>query len=259
MMLSIGKLNETLEQAKDKILKRALPFLGIRSEIWGKITNPVKVRLDGLIRSMDVDEMISYKVASLSSKNHDINKSFQETINDFETEDLSKLLSSSAEPILKDIAIEFFINSRSFDSAEYRGNNIIIPQTVNLTASDLERIFNGSYENSEWGINQILNAGGIGYFFAQLYELTKPSIAQHTDLWKIFWDTLKKTRHFYPNLREKLEADGIIEFEDDDDDDDIWGYTILIKPHNKANQSVQILLRTICRFWRRYPLWKSEL
>ena len=42
-----------------------------------------------------------------------------------------------------------------------------------------------------------------------------------TDLWKIFWDTLKKTRHFYPNLREKLEADGIIEFEDDDDDDDI--------------------------------------
>tara|TARA_B110001452_G_scaffold28593_1_gene22476 strand:+ start:372 stop:500 length:129 start_codon:yes stop_codon:yes gene_type:complete len=40
-------------------------------------------------------------------------------------------------------------------------------------------------------------------------------------LWKTFWDTLIEKIHDYPNLREKLEADGIIEIEDDDDIGDI--------------------------------------
>ncbi|MEQ9208700.1 MAG: hypothetical protein RLN96_02500, partial [Pseudomonadales bacterium] len=215
-----GKLSEMLEQATDKRLKRLLPFLVRRSEIWARITDPVKVRVDGLVRAMDTDELISYRVAIAASKIDEVNSTLQDSIAKIDNEHLSRILQATASPALKDKAIEFFTNARSFDSAESRGNRIIIPHSEYFNDADLEGLFEGCYANSNWNINQILNAGGIGYFFGQLYESTKPTITRHSDLWLNFWNRIKELEFSYPELREVMERDGLLEPEKDEDEDD---------------------------------------
>ncbi|MEQ4537961.1 MAG: hypothetical protein ABN479_03360 [Billgrantia sp.] len=57
------KLSQMLSEAGDKQLKRVLPFLNRRHEEWSKIENAVKVRLEGLVASMNTDELVSYQPA----------------------------------------------------------------------------------------------------------------------------------------------------------------------------------------------------
>lgn len=206
-----SRLSKMLVEASDKRLKRLFVFLSKRNEAWGGIDNAIKIRIEGLINSMNVDELISYKITDLSTINININKHYQRSIELLKPTELTKLLSSSASPILKDHAIYLFINSRSFDSAEFNGNQIIIPHCQYLTENDIKSIFEGSYKNKNGYINQILSAGGIGLFFSQFYLKTKEVLANHADIWMTFWNNVNELGYQYPNLRELLEADGLVE------------------------------------------------
>ncbi len=213
-----GKLAEMLEQASDKKLKRFFPFLTKRTEVWSQITNPVKIRLDGLVHIMDVDEMINYRIPTLATKVAEIHTALQDSVNHLIVEDLRKLLNSTASAALKQHAISYFIDARSFDSAESRGNNVILPHAQYFTSEDLQRLFDGSYANSNWNINQILQAGGIGHFFSELYVKTKLNIQDHRERWLAFWKTVSDQGYRYPSLREKMESDQLIEAEEVEDD-----------------------------------------
>lgn len=211
------KLSQMLAEANDKLLKRAIPFLCRRPEAWSKVEVAVVLRLEGCISSMDSSEMIEYKVASLASYFPAINTAFQATIDKYESSNVSNLVQSTPSQALKAKAISIFISSRSFGSAYSNGINILVPHAPYITDQDLEVLFNGIYNNSEWKINQILNAGGINEVFSLLYQKTKENVVCHSQLWLEFVSNVSKRHHKYEELNKLLVEDGLLKAEKDDE------------------------------------------
>lgn len=207
-----SKLGQMLAEATDKQLKRVFPFLILRNDIWNKIDSAEKIRIDGLIGSMSAEELVNYKLARLSEINFDIKEKFIGVANSLESSDLSKLMSDLPSILLKEQAISLFSDSRSFDAAEFRGINMILPLCDKLEEADMKSIFSGALNNTgSFGINQILNAGSIGYFLSQLYAETKSSQINHRAVWKEFWAQLNEANFSYSSLEELMVEDGLIE------------------------------------------------
>ena len=217
-----SKLGPMLSEATDVQLKRVFPFLISRNDVWNKIDGADKVRIDGLIDSMSVDDLVKYKLGTLAEINFVIREKLLSVTDDLGSVDKSKLMSGLPTVILKRQAIELFSDSRSFDSAEYRGINIILPLSEKLDEHDLKSIFSGAIENKgSHGINQILNAGSIGGFFSQLYAETKGAQINHGEIWKEFHDQLNEINKSYQGLVDLMIEDGLLVAPVIEDDDDI--------------------------------------
>ncbi len=217
-----SKLDALLGQASDRQLKRFFPFLSRRPEAWVRIDEGIKVRVEGLLRNMEVEELINYRLAEVSVSSERLNTVFQEVLDELEVNDQEKVVAAKALPVTKDRAIEIFIDSKSFASAEHRGVNVLLPHAKYFYSEDLERIFTGALENQNWNINQILNAGGIGDFFTQLYSATKNISSDEPDLWKGFWENVVEKGFEYERLKKELENDGVIQEEAvEEEEDDI--------------------------------------
>ncbi len=216
------KLGAMLSEANDTQLKRVFPFLLSRNELWEKIATPEKIRIDGLMQSMDVDDLIKYQTPKLAEVNLQIRKELMVKIESFNNVDQAKLIASNPSQTFKNQAINIFIESLSFDSAEFRGNSLLVPMASKLDENDIKIIFRGAIENTgSYGINQILNAGSIELFFSRLYTETKSAEIAHSRLWLEFWNSLNEKGFSYESLRELLLQDELIQDEPKENDDDI--------------------------------------
>lgn len=217
-----SKLGPMLSEATDKQLKRVFPFLISRNEVWNKVDSADRVRIDGLIDSMSVDDLVKYRLGKLAEVNFNIKEKLISVVDNLKIIDRSKLMSGLPTITLKRHAIELFSDSRSFDSAEYRGVNLILPLSEKFDEYDLKSILSGAIENrGAHGINQILNAGSIGYFFSQLYRETKNSQINHDIIWNDFINELNKIKKSYQELVDLMVEDGLLAASDIEDDDDI--------------------------------------
>lgn len=215
-----GKLSQMLGNTTDKQLKRVFPFLAKRSDAWGKIEDAVRVRMDGLLFNMSVGELMDYGIIKVATTNPIINCTFQAIVEKLEVSDQTKLLSSASSQIFREHTVRLFLGSRSFDSAEYRGINIVLPNTMHLTEDDIKTILDDVFNSKKWGINQILNAGGIDHFFSQFYICTKNILSNHAIIWKEFWDKVIDEGLTYPALREQMEVDGVVEKEQEEQEEE---------------------------------------
>lgn len=99
---------------------------------------------------------------------------------------------------------------------------MILPLSRKLDEHDLMSVFSGAIENTgSHGINQILNAGSIGYFFSQLYAETKGAQINHERIWKEFHDQLNERNKSYQGLVDLMIEDGLLVAPVIEDDDDI--------------------------------------
>ncbi len=215
------KLGGMLSEANDTKLNRVFPFLRLRNELWPKVEHSERVRIEGLINSMNHEEMSKYQVTMLAEVNADIRSHVIEKMDQLDNFDQAKVIAAYPCTFLKDKAIDLFTQALSFDSAEYMGNKLLLPISDNFNDSDLQRIFTGSLENTgSYGINQILNAGGIGSFFTGLYTETKAAPLNHRVLWVNFWERVNERGFQYNSLKEKLIEDEYLAPEDHNNDDD---------------------------------------
>ena len=172
---------------------------------------------------MDAKELIKYRMTSLAGKIPYIKDHFILRIAKLEKHELLELIKFKPSPIFTSQAITLFSQSGSFDSAYSRGINIIVPHGVYLADSELELLFEEIYKNNSYGINQILNAGGIDEVFSKLYTNTKENVVKHKNIWKGFWDKVSEN-YIFADLQELLLHDSVIEeevIEETDSDDDI--------------------------------------
>ena len=211
------KLSQMLAEANDKLLKRSIPFFCNRPECWNKVEKAIIIRLEGCISNMDSTEMISYKVADLASQIPVINKAFIESINSDDFDSVTNLLKSTTSKALKNKAIEYFVSSESFASAYSNGINILIPHAKYISDRDLEELFKGIHANSQWNINQILEAGGIGEVFSILYKKTKNNVVSHSQLWIEFVENLSDKKFKYDELNSLMVEDGLLKLESEDE------------------------------------------
>ncbi|MGI1678675.1 MAG: hypothetical protein K6L75_08095 [Cellvibrionaceae bacterium] len=206
-----SKLSQMLSEATDKHLKRSIPFLVRRTQEWNRIEQAVKVRIEGLVTSMTVDELISYKVVSLAEIIQQLNNTLQEKMESIGAKDKVKLLSAEASPIFKAHAIELFVNALNFDSAEFLGKKIILPLSMHFSSDEVEQILSGACENTgAHGYNQILPAGSIDSFFAEFYSATKEFDPTYKETWVGFIERIKDKRISYDSLNTSMIADGLI-------------------------------------------------
>lgn len=213
------KLGAMLSEATDVKLKRIFPFLRLRTELWSKVEASERVRIEGLINSMDHEELSKFQVTRLAELNLDIRSHVLSKLDGLDNPDKEKIIAAHPCIFLKDLAINMFSQSLSFDSAEYRGNKLVIPLSASFDDLDLQNVLNGSLQNTgSYGINQILNAGAIGSFFSGLYVETKNAHVNHKDLWVDFWGKINKKGFSYNTLKEKLIEDNYIRPEEPEDD-----------------------------------------
>ncbi|PKG55245.1 hypothetical protein [Shewanella sp. GutDb-MelDb] len=207
-------LIKSLAASSDATLKRLLPVLSEMPELWRYVEEATQHRLEQVIENMSVKELVLYRVSSVASAIPSVEVYFQSSIDDIKWVDSSILLSGSPSVTLLEQAIEFFVKSGSFDSAYSNGVNILLKYAGFLDDEKLTEVFEGVYRNKTYGINQILNAGGIGEFFASLYSKTQVgNVSKHTALWLAFRNEVVKKGYNYPDLDGFMEADGIIKLE----------------------------------------------
>ncbi|BEH14887.1 hypothetical protein MAALD49_22550 [Marinobacter shengliensis] len=219
-----NKLVGMLSEANDTRLKRIFPFLSLRNELWSKVEHAERVRIEGLINAMSPEEISKYQVTRLVEINAEIRSQIFQKIDRLNDVEKAKVIATFPSVFFKDRSIHLFSESLSFDSAEFRGNQLILPISSTFNDKDLESVFNGAIENTgSYGINQVLNAGAIGAFFSGLYTETKAAPLNHQALWKGFWKKISDKGFSYKALREKLTDDHYIvpEVENEEDDDDI--------------------------------------
>jgi len=219
-----NKLVGMLSEANDTRLKRIFPFLSLRNELWSKVEHAERVRIEGLINAMSPEEISKYQVTRLVDINADIRNQVFEKIDRLNNVEKAKVIAGYPSVFFKDRSILLFSESLSFDSAEFRGNQLLLPISSTFNDKDLENVFNGAIDNTgSYGINQVLNAGAIGAFFSGLYTETKAAPLSHRELWKEFWEKISEKGFSYKALREKLTEDQYIdpEVENEEDDDDI--------------------------------------
>ena len=208
------KLSPMLSGASDKLLKRAYPFLERRHEAWSVIEEDIKVRMEGLLSSMSVEEVINYRVVELSENHPKIQTAFISIFKTFKVPQKTKLMSALTSSIFKEEAIDLFCHSMSYDTAEYRGNNLIAPLSALFTIEEVKQILDGACNNQgSHGYNQILNAGSIESFFIQFYKITMEKGPSNSDNWISFRNSIKKLGVTYSSLDESLSSDGYIEAE----------------------------------------------
>lgn len=206
-----NKFGIMLSTATDIQLMRVFPFL-ITRDVWGNIDDAEKVRIEGLIQSMFVDDLIKYGITKLTESNYEIKSKLIPVIQGLDNSQKYTLFSSYPSKTFKKEAIDLFADSRSFDSAELRGANILIPIAKHFNDDDFNQIFDGALTNTgSYGHNQILYAGDIGSFFTNLYQESKSCEVDYRSLWKDFREKLEVKGVDYPSLDKLLIADKIIE------------------------------------------------
>lgn len=216
-----NKLAGMLSEANDDRLKRIFPFLNLRSELWSKVEHAEKVRIEGLINAMSPEELSKYQVTKLVEIGSDIRNQIFERLDHLNNVDQAKVIAAYPSVFFKDRSIHLFSEALSFNSAEFRGNQLLLPIGSTFNDHDLERIFKGAIENTgSYGINQVLNAGAIGAFFSGLYTETKSAPLDHRRLWKDFWENISEQGYQYNTLQEKLIEDQYIAPEEEEEDDD---------------------------------------
>lgn len=206
-------LNKLLAETNDKQLKRIFPFLLKRKNVWSKIHKGIITRIEELISVMNVEELSNYRVLQLASINSSIEKAVISIIEKYDSNKIYNLIKISPSLLLKKHAIDKFINSSSFNSAYKNGIELIIPHAGFFNDCDLEIILNGILANQSYNINQILNASHIDDVFAELYKKTKEHVSNHGFQWKSFYDNIKAFGNSYPNLKELLTSDKLIDVE----------------------------------------------
>lgn len=215
------KLGGMLSDANDEKLKRIFVFLRLRNDLWSKVDQSERVRIAGVIKSMDHEEISKHQVTMLAEVNSDIRSNVIEKMDQLDNHEQAKIIAAYPVDFLKDKSIDIFSKALSFDSAEYRSNNLLLPISKSFNNSDLQRIFKGSLENrGSYGHNQILNAGAIGIFYSGLYTATKPAPLDHKVLWVKFWKELVEAGFNFSDLKTKLIEDNYIEPDEPKEDDD---------------------------------------
>ncbi|CAK1720218.1 conserved hypothetical protein [Vibrio crassostreae] len=208
------KLSNILAASNDDQLKRIIPFLGLKPQLWPYVEDAIKQRIEQTINVMDISSLIRYQVAHSAEQIAEINTYFQTSIDGAREPDLKKLLKESPSKLLVDKAIDAFVGSGSFASAYNNGVDILLKHSQFITDARLQQVFDGSLSNSTYKINQILNAGGMSEVFAMLYSRTKNDlVVNHANMWRDFRQQLSGRNFEYQDLDGFMEADGIIELE----------------------------------------------
>ncbi|GAD01706.1 hypothetical protein [Agarivorans albus] len=199
-----------LSETADFQLIRVLPYMYF-IDAWASINEAERVRIEELVSNLSIEDITKYRVVKVAESIPSLHNALKLVVKELTAQELYIFLSENPSALFKEQAIDLFYSSVSFDSAEMRGLNILIPMAEYFDNEDYRKIFSCSLNNKgAYGHNQILYAGDIARFFAGLYAESKKGNADYQTLWREFKEELDKVNITYPTLISELVKDKII-------------------------------------------------
>jgi len=206
------KFNLILSNASDKLLKRLFVFIPVRLESNDKLEDAIKVRLEGIVSTLTIQEIVDYKTIDILSIIPELQTPLELNVAKMGDAGVKKLCEEYPSIITLASAIEIFVNSGSFASAYSNGVNYLIPHANFIRHDDLVLLLKGVSENETYGINQILHAGGIEDVLCKTYKITKENVVEYSNIWKEFWESIgEKEQSHHDDLKLLLIEDSVIE------------------------------------------------
>lgn len=92
---------------------------------------------------------------------------------------------------IKNRALQYFLESKGFQSSEENAQLLIKPIISILTKDDIVKILEESFNNNLYGHNQILQASGIEDIFIELHNLSKNNFPEIEENWITFITNLE--------------------------------------------------------------------
>tara|TARA_B100000427_G_scaffold278976_1_gene248949 strand:- start:499 stop:1725 length:1227 start_codon:yes stop_codon:yes gene_type:complete len=191
----------------DDRLLNICAFIGAEQQLWGWLTDPVKLRLVRLIEQCAIEDLKEHLVFDAFSI-PELADTLLAKFTSFDTTERAQLLSDSPCREFVPFGIEIYSSAGSYRESERLGQTVVIPLAPHFEANDVGLLLDAVLGNS-----QISYASGTSDVLDEVFELTSAVLPTARDHWQRFVDEMTAqhggkpdTPYSYPSIRAKLDA-----------------------------------------------------
>lgn len=191
----------------DNVLLNICPFLESDTSIWSWISEPARIRIKQLLKTVDVELLKTHNAfdAFIIDELSDV---LLERFDDFDHKTQASIINDYPNQHLVSRGIEIYGKSGGFRTAEDRGHSIILPLSKFFTANDIKDLLKAAGENG-----QIWCASGMPTILEKLFDNTRNLLPESLPYWQEFidhqikrYDGNKEEYYTYPELQRRLAA-----------------------------------------------------
>jgi hypothetical protein len=191
----------------DSRLLNICTFLGAEQQLWGWLTDPVKLRLMRLVEECSIEDVKDHLVFDAFSV-PELADPLLAKFTSFEEPERIQLLSHNPCGEFVPFGIDIYSTAGSFRDAERLGHTVIVPLAPHFESEDIGRLVDAVLGNS-----QISYASGTADVLLEVFKLASTALPASQEHWQRFVDEMTAqhggktdTPYSYPTIRAKLDA-----------------------------------------------------
>ncbi len=182
-------------------------FIGSEPQLWGWLSDPVKLRLVRLIEECTIENLKEHLVFDAFAI-PELTDTLLAKFTSFEEPERIQLLSDTPCRQFVPFGIDIYSKAESYRDAERLGQTVVIPLAPHFEAEDIERLLEAVLGNS-----QISYTSGTADVLLEVFKLTSAALPASRSYWQRFVDEMTAqhggktdTPYSYPSIRAKLDA-----------------------------------------------------
>jgi hypothetical protein len=182
-------------------------FIGAESQLWGWLSEPVKLRIVRLIEECAIEDLKEHLVFDAFSI-PEMADTLLAKFTSFQQDERIQLLSDNPSREFVPFGIDIYSRAGSPREADRLGQTVVLPLARHFGADDIARLVDAVLGNS-----QISYASGTADVLVEVFKLTASALPASRGYWQRFVDEMTAQHggktdmpYSYPSIRAKLEA-----------------------------------------------------
>ncbi|WP_421405076.1 hypothetical protein [Agrobacterium fabrum] len=182
-------------------------FIGAESQLWGWLSEPVKLRIVRLIEECAIDDLKEHLVFDAFSI-PEMADTLLAKFTSFQQDERIQLLSDNPSREFVPFGIDIYSKAGSPREADRLGQTVVLPLARHFDADDIARLVDAVLGNS-----QISYASGTADVLVEVFKLTASALPASRGYWQRLVDEMTAQHggkadmpYSYPSIRAKLEA-----------------------------------------------------
>lgn len=202
------QLNRVLEGLKGMQLWNVGTLLKVDQRVWQWLEEPNRLRVQEVVGQLDPPPTL-YEIDGFMLVG-ELAERVLKAVGELDVESKINLIGASPHSAFETIAAQVYREeSASFRGSESLAQAVITPLLPNLTAAGVQAVLDAVLSN-----RQIRYASGTPPLIERMFDLTRPLLSQTGAYWKAFAEAVledeePEDHYSYPEVRERLEAEGI--------------------------------------------------
>ncbi|MDR6587431.1 hypothetical protein [Agrobacterium tumefaciens] len=182
-------------------------FIGAESQLWGWLSEPVKLRIVRLIEECEIEDLKEHLVFDAFSI-PEMADTLLAKFTSFQQDERIQLLSDNPSREFVPFGIDIYSRAGSPREADRLGQTVVLPLARHFGADDIALLVDAVLGNS-----QISYASGTADVLVEVFKLTVSALPASRGYWQRFVDEMTAQHggktdmpYSYPSIRAKLEA-----------------------------------------------------